>query len=136
MVRGSANFDLARCVKAANEGYVDLGRKRCRDVLESLLGEVSACERFARAVISALTPNNFNGPVTLPSGQKCDEYGIQLPSDFLNEFGLTEETWYVKFWLTEGSFGDETYCISLHPLELPMDCVGGRIEPSKRRDWS
>ncbi|NRD68264.1 hypothetical protein HRD49_41720 [Corallococcus exiguus] len=80
----------------------------------------------------SLTPGDFSRPVVLEDGAKYDEYGIRLPPNVLEEFGLLDEAWYVKFALIEGNYEDETYCLSLHPLEKPMYCVSGRIVPSTR----
>ncbi|CAM3200261.1 hypothetical protein COSO111634_05825 [Corallococcus soli] len=87
---------------------------------------------FARVVVTSLTPGDFNRPVVLDDGDKYDEYGIRLSPEILDEFGLRDEGWYVKFALIEGNLEDETYCLSLHPLEKPMNCVNGRIVPSTR----
>ncbi|WP_434299351.1 hypothetical protein [Corallococcus exiguus] len=134
MFLGSAHFDLARCVKAAEEGRLGLGKTKCRIILLELLGDFAKCDEFALVVLKLLTPNDFNITKTLDGGVKYDEYGIRLPVTVLDEFGLTQETWYVKFTLREGTWGEETYCLSLHPLNDPMNCVGGRIVPSNR-DW-
>lgn len=133
MVCGSAHFDLARCVKAAEEGRLGLGKGRCRLILLELLRELDRCDEFALVVLKLLTANDFSDTKIL-SGVKYDEYGIRLPVTVLDEFGLVQEVWYVKFTLREGTWGEETYCLSLHPLEKELDCVGGRIAPSNR-DW-
>lgn len=130
-MRQKPTFELARLAQAAKEGRVNLGKTRARDVLLPLLGELLVCDDFACRVVLALKLTDFNVTKNL-SGVLYDEYGIRLTDDLLDQFGLNVVAWYVKVTLREGSWGDEAFCLSLHPLEEEMDCVGGRVCPETR----
>lgn len=124
-------FDLVRVAVAAKEGNLNLGGKRARDILLTYLGELTSCSEFACAVVLALQPTDFNVTKNL-DGVLYDEYGIRLSGALLEEFGLDVEAWYVKLTVREGALGDSIYCLSLHPLEEEMNCVGGRLVPTNR----
>jgi hypothetical protein len=130
-VQGKPTFDLARVAAAAKEGRVNLGKKRASDILLQHLGELVACNKFACAVLLALKPTDFNVTKDLGEGL-YDEYGIHLSDDLLEQFGLDVQFWYVKLTVREGSWGEEIFCLSLHPLEREMNCVGGRLVPTPR----
>jgi hypothetical protein len=132
VVRDHPFFSLTRCVQAAREGRLGLGKSRCRDLLLPLLEESLRCDAFALAVVEALGPGDFSKNVILSGGEKYDEYAIRLSPDILDSFGLVHESWYVKFTIRAGTWGEETYCLSLHPLEHPMECLKGRLVPSIR----
>lgn len=124
-------FDLARIAAAAKEGRLSLGKKRARDILLPLLGEFLTCDEFACAVVLALRPTDFNVTKDL-EGVLYDEYGIRLSDDLLERFGLNIEAWYVKLTVREDAYGETLFCLSLHPLEETMNCVGGRLVPTTR----
>ena len=124
-------FDLERLAVAAKEGNISLGGKRARDILMPSLGELVTCMEFACSVVLALQPTDFNVTKNL-SGVLYDEYGIRLSDDLLEQFGLDVEAWYVKLTVREGNLGDDIFCLSLHPLEEEMNCVGGRLVPKNR----
>lgn len=124
-------FDLVRVAAAAKEKRLRLGIKRAGDILLQHLEGLVACTDFACAVVLALRPTNFNVTKSLEGGL-YDEYGIRLSSDLLEQFGLDVEVWYVKLTVREGSWGEEIFCLSLHPLEREMNCVGGRLVPTTR----
>ena len=130
-MRRKPNFDLARLAAAAKEGRVNLGKQRARDILLPLLGDLVTCVEFGCAVVLALKATDFNVTKNL-DGVLYDEYGIHLSGDLLDQFGLEVETWYVKLTEREGAWGEEVYCLSLHPLEEEMNCIGGRLVPRTR----
>lgn len=124
-------FDLAQVTAAAKEGRVNLGKQRARDILLQHLDGMLACIEFACAVVLALKPTDFNVTKDL-EGVLYDEYGIRLSHELLEQFGLDIEAWYVKLTVREGSWGGDVFCLSLHPLEEEMNCVGGRLVPTTR----
>jgi hypothetical protein len=130
-VQRKPTFDLTRLAAAAREGRVALGKKRARETLLPLLGELLACDEFACAVVLALQPTDFNVTKNL-EGVLYDEYGIRLSDELMEQFGLSIETWYLKITVREVGWGDEVFCLSLHPLEEQMNCVGGRLVPTTR----
>lgn len=130
-MRQKPTFELARLADAAREGRINLGKTRARALLLPLLGELLVCDEFASQVVLALKLTDFNVTKNL-DGVLYDEYGIRLSEDLLDRFGLNVVAWYVKVTLREGSWGEEAFCLSLHPLEEPMDCVGGRVCPEIR----
>jgi hypothetical protein len=129
--RKPAFFDLARVAAAARERRVNLGKKRASEILLQYLDGLVTCIDFACAVVLALKPTDFNVTKDLEGGL-YDEYGIRLAEDLLEKFGLGVEAWYVKVTIREGSWGEEVFCLSLHPLEEEMNCVGGRLVPTIR----
>jgi hypothetical protein len=129
--RKPAFFDLARVAAAAREGRVNLGKKRASEILLQHLDGLVACIDFACAVVLALKSTDFNVTKDMEGGL-YDEYGIRLSEGLLEKFGLDVETWYVKLTIREGSWGEEVFCLSLHPLEEEMNCVGGRLVPTNQ----
>jgi len=134
-VHRKPTFDLARLMAAAKEGRVNLGKQRARDILLPMMGELVTCVEFACAVVLALKPTDFNVTKNL-DGVLYDEYGIRLTGTLLDQFGLDVDAWYVKLTMREGAWGEDVFCLSLHPLEAEMNCVGGRLVPSNRDEPS
>ncbi len=48
----------------------------------------------------------------------------------LGAFGGGCRAWYLKVTVTDGTWGDQVFFLSVHPLEYPMQRVGGMLSPA------
>lgn len=114
-------YSLEEVKAAAADDRVELGGKNFNDRLLPWLGTPLAARRFARCVLSELSPGDYFKSVTY-GDVICDEYGIAISEDLQDAFqirGLV--TWYVKLRLEQRRGGKTVLLASLHGAERDFD---------------
>jgi len=129
-------FDLERLVEAASVDAFMLGGSRCLVILLQYLPDHLTCRRFVQELVALLSQGDFCNTKMLEDrkgdAEDFDEYGIEASTELLDQYGMEEVCWYIKFTIRKGDWGDEVFFISVHPLEKPIERVDGWLSPKRR----
>lgn len=128
----SPHYDLAHAKACVAAGSFKLGgRTGCIQHLEfHLHGETWRYSEFATEVFRAVAPTDFHDARRWPepNGPVADEYGVSLPDEIVDEYGLTLRNWYLKFQMQRERKEDLVLVMSLHPLAFDMKRLGGVLK--------